>query len=372
MRLKPNITFYRRLSLITLASVYFLIFVGGVVRSTGSGMGCPDWPKCFGQWVPPTTIDDLPENYKEIYAEQRAVKNTRFTTYLDALGFSNLADEIRNDDSILVEANFNVTKTWTEYLNRLVGVIVGFLILATFVISISFIGTNPKIFIVSLLSLVAVGFQGWIGSIVVSTNLLQWMITVHMLLALIILALLTYQYVLARTDKQVSRTFAPSKLINLILLVLITLTVVQVVMGTQVREEVDLVAEKMNFTSREAWIDQLGSTFYFHRSFSLLIVLAHIYLLFRVVKYYGNQGNLMNNTLVLLIVILAEVFTGVIMAYFAIPRLAQPLHLLFASLVFGIQLYIWMKIQVGGANVNVRFSHNKDEVINNDSHQVYS
>jgi cytochrome c oxidase assembly protein subunit 15 len=166
---KKSINSYRRLSGITVVAVYFLILVGGIVRSTGSGMGCPDWPKCFGSIVPPTSVDQLPANYQEIYLEKRLAKNDRFVATLSKLGF-------------------------TEYINRLIGVVIGLLILATLIKSLSLWSQDKWIPGTAFLALVLVSFTGWIGSIVVSTNLLAWMITFHMLLALALVAVLLYSH----------------------------------------------------------------------------------------------------------------------------------------------------------------------------------
>ena len=46
-------TRFRRLAAATVAGVLVLIGVGGLVRATGSGLGCPGWPKCYGTWFPP-------------------------------------------------------------------------------------------------------------------------------------------------------------------------------------------------------------------------------------------------------------------------------------------------------------------------------
>lgn len=341
-----NIYSFRRISLITVIAVYFLILVGGIVRSTGSGMGCPDWPKCFGSWIPPTSVNQLPNNYQDIYLQLRIIKNNRFVASLEKLGFDDKAEEIKNDKSILIEEEFNAVKTWIEYINRLIGVLIGFLILLTVYRSLSLWKLDRLIPILSFISLILVLFQAWIGSIVVSTNLLSWMITLHMLLALLLVCLLIYIHFRAHhLNKDISfRTSNPTKLFSILLIGFI-LMIVQIVLGTQVREQIDQIAFAMGNLLRGTWIESIGVTFLIHRSFSLLLLGVHILFLYKMYKYSIRRSGLFKLSLLLLSVIGLEIFTGVGMAYFAIPAFLQPIHLLFGTLIIGIQFLILLNLQ---------------------------
>src|SRR5690606_29362409 len=112
--------------------------------------------------------------------------------------YSDLADKIRHDKSILLPEEFNASKTWTEYINRLVGAFTGIIMLITAVCSFTYRKRRPKVFYWSIFNVFLVGFQGWLGSIVVSTNLVAWIVTVHMLLALAIVAIAIYTYYLVK------------------------------------------------------------------------------------------------------------------------------------------------------------------------------
>ena len=324
---------FHKLSLSTLIAVYVLILVGGVVRSTGSGMGCPDWPKCFGNWVPPTDVSELPPDYKEVYANYRHEKNIRFARYLRMLGMGTTADQLLNDESVLIEADFNPTKTWIEYFNRITGVIIGFLIFLVFVYSLKFWNSRRTITVVSLLTLVLVSFQGWIGSFVVSSNLTPWTITVHMFLALVIVAMLVYL-----VHVSASHTIRTHSAIGFWwMMACMAVLLVQILLGTQVREAVDQISP---VTERDEWIVAIGDTFTIHRSFSWIVVLLHVGLVLTLRKTPASKAL----QLALILLIAGTILSGVGMAWFAIPAFLQPAHLLLATACFGIQFLFLLKL----------------------------
>lgn len=343
---KKHIDSYLKISSITVVAVYFLILVGGVVRSTGSGMGCPDWPKCFGSLVPPTDVSQLPENYQDIYLEKRLAKNERFVATLEKLGFKNAAYQIANDKSILIEEEFNATKTWIEYINRLIGVLIGFLIILTCWRSLSLRKVDKMIPIYSILALVVVLFTGWIGSIVVSTNLLAGMITFHMLLAiaLVLILLLGYQRAKLVSKAVIQVAIIPSKVTSILVLAFF-LMLIQVVLGTQVREQIDRISFALGDLLREEWIGRVGINFLIHRSFSLLILGVHVLYLVWAFRYSSRKSTIGKWSVILLLVLIMEIATGMGMAYFGIPAFLQPIHLLFGCMLLGIQFWLILKLR---------------------------
>ncbi len=320
---------FNRLCLSTLVAVYFLVLVGGIVRSTGSGMGCPDWPKCFGGWVPPTSVRQLPVNYKEQYAAYRDKKNQKFARYLSLIGLQDTANKILEDKSVLQEAEFNPSKTWVEYINRLVGVAIGLMIIAVFLASWQIRKHSRRLFMGAMATLILVVVQGWFGSIVVSTNLTAWTITVHMFLAVLLVVLLIWLFVRSGPQAEVKLDGTQLWLIAGMVTLL-----VQIFLGTQVRETIDRLAS----LPRQEWIANAGLDFIIHRGFSwaVLAIQVGIWLKFRKT---GTDSSL---TVVPFVLILSSLVTGGVMAYFSVPQFLQPIHLLLAVVTFGwfFQLYL--------------------------------
>jgi len=217
------------------------------------------------------------------------------------------------------------------------------------VLSIRYWKEDKTIVVLSFLAFVLVGFQGWIGSIVVSANLLQWMITIHMLLAIIIVCLLIYVYYRSKRSVISIKVEGANK-IMVVIAICIVASLVQVVLGTQVREAIDVIAERL---SRTEWIANLGAGFKIHRSYSLLLLAIHIYLA-RLLYMNRAQSQILRTTsLFLMAVVVIEVLSGAIMAYFGVPPFIQPLHLLLGTLIIGVQYYVWLLVSNGKRKLSI-------------------
>lgn len=325
---------FRRTAKIALVLVYLVIAAGAIVRMTGSGMGCPDWPKCFGHYIPPTHISEL-QWKAETEIKKGQVIIVDETLQVAVKDFRTAASYNENNWKTYTKhdyAEFNVSHTWVEYVNRLFGALAGFATLILALLSFSSFRKNKILTILSWLVVFGMGFQAWLGATVVYSVLEPVKITAHMIMALVIVALLLYIIHLTRKTV-VSRD---SKNIIPLLGIVLFATLVQIILGTQVRQFVDERIDTLGETANSLWLANVNWEFYAHRSFSILVVILNILLALRIHKSNFDLTK-MNWVLVLLFF---EIISGVVMYYFDFPFATQSIHLILATLIFGVQFYL--------------------------------
>lgn len=327
----------RRLTRIELVLVYLVIIAGSVVRMTGSGMGCPDWPKCFGYLIPPTERAQLEWQPEKLYDkgqiiivnESLQVAKTDFITN-NSYSEVNWESYTKHDYAV-----FNPFHTWTEYINRLMGALSGIPMFLLFVISVFYVRCKPLLLLLSFAGLFMLGFEAWLGKLVVDGNLIPGSITIHMMGALLIVAILL---VLLRLLSPQNLDTSVSPKIKPWLFAALALGLVQIVLGTQVREQVDHLTDAG--VNRAKWIGSLEWEFYVHRSFSILVLLTN-----GMVFYFGRKSTFLQTPLRgLLAIVFIEILLGILLSYFDFPKFAQPLHLLLAVFMFGLHVYLFTRL----------------------------
>ena len=323
----------------SLILVYLVIVAGAVVRMTGSGMGCPDWPKCFGYYVPPTDIETLEwqpnRDFKKgqviIVQETLQVAKIDFKTKT-TFDSANWAPYTKHD-----YAKFNVWHTWIEYINRLVGALAGLATLVMAVISFRFWKRRKKITFLSWFIVLGMGFQAWLGATVVYSLLAPVRITLHMLMALVIVGAILYvMYIVS--DNHDNYTFG--KTFRSLVLFSLVLTFIQVALGTQVRQYVDEQAKLMGEYAKDQWLLSPTLNFYIHRSFSILVLIINAAIYWQTRK---NNWKLPATSWIM-VLIGFEVLSGILMYYVDFPFGSQPVHLVLASILFGLQFYLFLKV----------------------------
>lgn len=325
------------LTLASIIIVYLVVLAGSVVRMTGSGMGCPDWPKCFGYFIPPTERTQLDWIPNFDYNKNQII------IIEDELFFA--IDDFRSADSLDIDnwekytkhdySKFNVYHTWIEYINRLIGAIAGISVLILFITSLKYINKKFLLTFLSFLSLVAILFQAWLGKIVVDSNLSANTISIHMIMAIILLFILFS--ILSIVNKKSNLKDLPRNISVLIILSIIMLSA-QIIIGTEVRKFIDIKMELYNYSQKEKWFEEIPSIFYTHRSFSWIIFILNIYIIYMlnkirlksIIKYSVNA------------LIFIQIFTGILMYYLNFPFSTQPIHLLLSTIIIGLQFYFLM------------------------------
>ena len=324
---------YRK-TIISIVIVYLVILAGGIVRMTGSGMGCPDWPKCFGFLIPPTERSQLEWKSNSEYNKNQIViidetlfyANDKFKSK-NKFEMSNWSEYTKHDYS-----KFNVYHTWIEYINRLIGAIAGLSVLILFVNSLKFLKTKKIITGLSFLALIAIIFQAWLGKMVVDSNLMANTITVHMLMAIVLLFILFSILAISNPSKKRVRI---SRNISILVLISIVLLLIQIITGTEVRKFIDIKMELLNYTDKERWFENITSSFSFHRSFSWAIIIVN-----SLIYFYARKSGLKLKIIhIVNSLIFIQISSGIIMYYFHFPFSSQPIHLLISTMIISIQFY---------------------------------
>ena len=310
---------------------FLVVLAGSVVRMTGSGMGCPDWPKCFGLLVPPTQEAQVTWTPGAHYDEGRVLvkDDTLWVAQATLVARDFDLERTRGQWQPYLKhdyATFNAAHTWIEFINRLLGALAG--LPAILLLLAAALSRDLRTTMLALLGVLALGFVAWLGKLVVDGNLIPHSITIHMLGAL---AILCIDSVIIQGLRGLSVRWHRSARLGLGVALLVTLA--QILTGTEVRETVDvLLKQGLDRPDLAASLAESQMLYLLHRSGYWVVLAAHAFWMWRMGPF-GHKHVLRARNLVALL-LLAQLVTGLLFAYGAFPAWAQPLHLLLGLGVF--------------------------------------
>jgi cytochrome c oxidase assembly protein subunit 15 len=292
-----DVTTFQKWAMATVFAVYFLIFIGGLVRVSGAGLGCPDWPRCYGLWIPPTSVAQLPPQYDPL--------------------------------------TFNPVLTWIEYLNRLVGVIVGFFILILAGLAVKNFSKRTHILVPSLASLVLVVFQAWLGKIVVSSELHPFIVTLHLVMALVIVSLLIYVAMQARELHNPGVIQLKNGKQSTVVMGLWVAVMLQIVLGTQVRETLEWLSREYPLLNEFDWLERARGIGIAHSIYGTLLTIAIVWIGRRQLKENQLSPFLSDVVKFSIVIALAQIGVGGLLVKLGIPQAVQVFHQWMSSLLVG-------------------------------------
>ncbi len=292
-----DVTTFQKWATATVFAVYFLIFIGGLVRVSGAGLGCPDWPRCYGLWIPPTSVDQLPPQYDPL--------------------------------------TFNPVLTWIEYLNRLVGVIVGFFILILAGLAVKNFSKQVKILVPSLAALVLVLFQAWLGKIVVTSDLHPFIVTLHLVLALVIVSVLIYVAMQARELHNPGAIRLKNSNQSKVVFGLWVAVMLQIVLGTQVRETLEWLSREYPLLNEFDWLEQAEGIRIAHSIYGTLLTVAIVWVAQKQLRENRFSPLLTDVVNFSWAIAVSQLGIGGLLVKLGIPQAMQVFHQWMSSLLVG-------------------------------------
>lgn len=290
---------FQKWAILTTLATYFLIMVGALVRAAGAGMGCPDWPRCFDRWIPPTDVSQVP-------------------SHIDP-------------------ALFNVQLAWIEYINRLLGVLIGFFIFITLVLAIRHYRHVSRVLWPTVAAFLGVAFEGWLGSLVVRYHLDPHYVTLHLIVALVVVSLLLYATVCAFFPDGKPLANVPADRLKLASAAraVLGITLIQVGIGAWMRGDLEVLSMQTPPPARASWIDQVGAIDPLHRFMAFVVGALVVWLFVWVRRRFVAYPWLYRVSAACVALVAAQIAVGVVLAEAALPPPFQVLHLLIGSLLMG-------------------------------------
>ncbi len=321
-----GMTRFQKLATAALVSVLVLMFVGAIVRVTGAGMGCPDWPTCWGCLIPPTKVEQVDFSKLPIEKFQRKAQR---------MG--------RDPATITVESlrqEFNPRHVWTEFLNRMASMPVGFFSLATFIAAFWQREKRPLVFWMAFTALVTVLVNAWMGARVIYSGLSPGVLTTHLALAMSLIGMLVYCAWRGTDDVwRIRMEDAPLAKLRVMVTVLLAVIVAEGILGSQVREMTDELAKVHINAARASWARELeGSWKYLvHRSFSWVVLGITLWAWVLTKRHRAGGGGRVEK--MVLGIVLSQMVLGVVMAQVHIYSWVQVLHVGLAAILL---TFVWL------------------------------
>jgi heme a synthase len=194
---------------------------------------------------------------------------------------------------------------------------------------------DPRILWTTVAAFLLVGFEGWLGGRVVAHGLAAWIVTAHLMVALIIVQLLLYATYIARAKGAYGATSATGA--TYATAALIVLTLGQVGFGTQVRERID--AARDSGIARDLALGTVGRLDFLHRDLAFIVIIGATVL---TLWLLSRRSPLVGWSLVVLALALSQIALGILMAYGSLLPAAQVGHLTLASLLLGAETVLWL------------------------------